>query len=111
TGDERWLERARAFAVHALEQVERERAEHGAGRYSLWTGDIGAAVMAQSCIDARPGMPTLDWVSPTRCNGRKRSDRHASSTETWLPGRQPNGAMPSRHASRDRSDGVPALRL
>ena len=62
TGDERWLERARAFAVHALEQVERERAEHGAGRYSLWTGDIGAAVMAQSCIDARPGMPTLDWV-------------------------------------------------
>ena len=50
------------FAVHALEQVERERAEHGRGRHSLWTGDIGAAVMAQSCIDARPGMPTLDWV-------------------------------------------------
>ena len=26
TGDERWLDRARAFAVHAAEQVERERA-------------------------------------------------------------------------------------
>ena len=62
TGQQRWLERARAFAVHALEQVERERAEHGVGRYSLWTGDIGAAVMAQSCIEGRPGMPTLDWV-------------------------------------------------
>jgi hypothetical protein len=62
TGDQRWLERARAFGVHALEQVERERTRHGIGRYSLWTGDIGAAVMAQSCIEARPGMPTLDWV-------------------------------------------------
>ena len=62
TGDERWLQRARRFAVHALEQVEHERAEHGRGRHSLWTGDIGAAVMARSCMDVRPGMPTLDWV-------------------------------------------------
>jgi hypothetical protein len=62
TGDERWLERARRFAVHALEQVERGRERYGGGRHSLWTGDIGVAVMAQSCLDARPGMPTLDWV-------------------------------------------------
>ena len=33
TGDEEWLARARRFAVHALDQVER-----GDGRYSLWTG-------------------------------------------------------------------------
>src|SRR5215208_409444 len=62
TGEAAWLERARKFAVHALEQVAREREEHGTGRYTLWTGDIGAAVMAQSCIESRAGMPSLDWV-------------------------------------------------
>ena len=62
TGEERWLERARRFAVHALEQVERERARHGFGRHTLWTGDLGAAVMAASCVDGRPGMPSLDWI-------------------------------------------------
>lgn len=65
TGDDRWSERARSFAVHALEQVERERQEHGMGRYSLWTGDIGAALVAQSCIELRSGMPSLDWFEPT----------------------------------------------
>ncbi|HYW29022.1 MAG TPA: LanC-like protein [Gaiellales bacterium] len=65
TGDPLWAERARRFAVHALEQVERERQEHGMGRYSLWTGDIGAALVAQSCIDLRPGMPSLDWFEAT----------------------------------------------
>ena len=49
TGDERWLERARRFAVHALGQVERR----GHGRYSLWTGDVGVALYAADCLDAR----------------------------------------------------------
>jgi hypothetical protein len=62
TGDPRWLDRARCFAVHALERVERDRARYGFGRHSLWTGDVGVAVMARSCIDGRAGMPTLDWV-------------------------------------------------
>jgi Lanthionine synthetase C-like protein len=62
TGDELWLERARRFAVHALDQVGRQREQYGGGRHSLWTGDLGAAVMAQSCIEGRPGMPSLDWV-------------------------------------------------
>ena len=39
TGDERWLERARRFAVHALAQVRLQRAARGRGRYSLFTGD------------------------------------------------------------------------
>jgi hypothetical protein len=60
TGDERWLERARAFAMHAAAQVERARAEHGRGRYSLWTGDVGAACFLASCISADPAMPVLD---------------------------------------------------
>ena len=62
TDEERWLDRARRFVVHALGQVERIRKEHGIGRYSLWTGDLGVALAAKSCIDARPGVPSLDWV-------------------------------------------------
>ena len=54
TGDEEWLTRARRFAVHALDQVER-----GPGRYSLWTGDIGAAVFAADCLDASSRYPVL----------------------------------------------------
>jgi hypothetical protein len=60
TGDELWLDRARRFAVHALEQVERARAEHGRSRYSLWTGDAGAALFAQSCLDGDARFPTID---------------------------------------------------
>ena len=60
TGDERWLERARRFAVHALAQVRRQRADRGRGRYSLWTGDLGVALYLASCIDARAAYPVLD---------------------------------------------------
>jgi DUF1680 family protein len=60
TGDERWLQRARRFAMHALEQVARLRAERGRGRYSLWTGDVGVALFAADCIDARSSYPVLD---------------------------------------------------
>jgi hypothetical protein len=60
TGDELWLDRARSFAMHALEQVERTRATFGRGRYSLFTGDLGAAVYARSCLDADASFPTLD---------------------------------------------------
>ena len=60
TGDERWLERARRFAVHALEQVRRLRHARGRGRYSLWTGDLGVAVFAADCLDARSAYPIVD---------------------------------------------------
>jgi hypothetical protein len=56
TGDERWLDRARRFAMHALEQVERR----GQGRYSLFTGDIGVALFVADCIDARAEIPVFD---------------------------------------------------
>jgi len=62
TGDERWLERARAFAMHAAHQVEQARAEHGRGRYSLWTGDVGAALLLAGCIGADSAMPVLDVI-------------------------------------------------
>lgn len=55
TGDELWLERARRFAVHALLQ-----AESTPGRYSLFTGDVGAALLASSCLNADARFPILD---------------------------------------------------
>ena len=60
TGDERWLERARRFAVHALAQMRRQRTSRGRGRYSLWTGDLGVALYLADCLDARGAYPVLD---------------------------------------------------
>jgi len=59
TGDERWLERARRFATHALEQARQARRERGRGRYSLWTGDAGVALYAADCLEARARYPIL----------------------------------------------------
>jgi lanthionine synthetase-like protein len=62
TQDELWLDRARSFAVHALEQAAAGRGERGRGRYSLWTGDVGVAVFAADCLLARTRYPVLeDW--------------------------------------------------
>jgi hypothetical protein len=60
TGDERWLDRARRFAMHTVQQVKQQRTEVGRGRYTLWTGDIGVALYLQACVDARPAFPTID---------------------------------------------------
>lgn len=59
TDDELWLERARAFAVHALEQVERLEPRH-----SLFTGGLGAALFAADCLDGKPCFPILDSLEP-----------------------------------------------
>jgi lanthionine synthetase-like protein len=59
TGDELWLDRARAFALHAIGQVERERAAVGRGRYSLFTGDIGVALFLRHLIDGEERFPTM----------------------------------------------------
>ena len=61
TGDELWLERARSFAMHAAGQVEQARAADGRGRYTLWTGDIGTAILLERCLEgSERGFPTLD---------------------------------------------------
>jgi lantibiotic modifying enzyme len=57
TQDELWLRRARAFAVHALEQ-----AEALPPRYSLFTGGIGAVLFAVDCLDGVARFPVLDWI-------------------------------------------------
>jgi Lanthionine synthetase C-like protein len=60
TGDTRWLGRARAFAMHALQQSDALAAVHGRRVPSLWTGDAGLAVYLAACIDADPALPVLD---------------------------------------------------
>jgi hypothetical protein len=57
TGADDWLARARAFAIHALEQAERSRLQP-----SLWTGQIGVALYLRACLDGWDGMPILDVV-------------------------------------------------
>lgn len=60
TGDPLWLHRARAFAMHGIAQTAGERAKHGQGQYSLWTGDLGFAIYLWDCLTGAPRFPTLD---------------------------------------------------
>ena len=62
TGDERWLERARRFANHALSQAERIATANGRRRYSLFTGDVGTALFAAACLDADARFPIVDLM-------------------------------------------------
>ena len=57
TGDELWLERARAFAMHAAAQVTRDRIAYGRGRYTLWTGDPGTALYLADCLAGAGTLP------------------------------------------------------
>jgi lantibiotic modifying enzyme len=60
TGDELWLDRARRFAMHAIEQIERARTTYGQGRYSLFTGDVGSALYLLGCCTTDAAFPLLD---------------------------------------------------
>ena len=59
SGEERWLQRARMFAMDAVADVERRRHAAGRGRYSLFTGDIGVALLLRSCLNGDPAFPFL----------------------------------------------------
>lgn len=60
TGEIEWLERARAFAMHGIEQTDAAAQVYGQMRYSLWTGDLGFAVYLWDCIRGGDRFPTLD---------------------------------------------------
>jgi len=60
TGDERWLTRARAFAMHGIVQCERDAVRFGQMHASLWTGDLGLAIYLWNCIVAADDFPCLD---------------------------------------------------
>ena len=60
SGDERWLTRARAFAMHGIVQCERDGVRFGQLHASLWTGDLGFAIYLWNCIEAGDAFPCLD---------------------------------------------------
>jgi hypothetical protein len=60
SGDSLWLDRARAYAAHGIEQLDAEAPRVGRRRYSLWTGDIGFAIYLWDCVRATARFPTLD---------------------------------------------------
>ncbi len=60
TNDERWLERGRAFAMHAIRQYRAATRDYGRDRFSLFTGDIGLAVFLDACGDGTATMPLVD---------------------------------------------------
>jgi hypothetical protein len=58
--DPLWLDRARAFAMHAIVQADAAAAQLGRGRHSLWTGDPGLAIYLWDCLHGSARFPTLD---------------------------------------------------
>jgi hypothetical protein len=46
--------------MHGLDQVARSRAAEGRGRYSLFTGDVGAALLAAACLEGDAAFPGLE---------------------------------------------------
>jgi len=61
TGNPIWLERARAFAMHAVSQSDQHLDQFGRYHPSLWTGDVGLAVYLWSCIQGDCNFPTMDF--------------------------------------------------
>jgi hypothetical protein len=61
TADPKWLERARAFAMHGIDQYRRLKARYRQGWFTLWTGDLGFAVYLSQCISKEAGFPTMDF--------------------------------------------------
>jgi len=60
TGDELWLDRARAFAMAAIEQYRLSQQLYRQLRYPLWTGDLGLAIYLWDCLQAQAKFPTID---------------------------------------------------
>jgi hypothetical protein len=57
--DERWLQRAQMFAMDAVADIDRRREAAGRGRYTLFTGDLGVALLLRSCLATDPTFPFL----------------------------------------------------
>lgn len=68
--DAKWLDRARAFAMHGIAQTEADLAAFGQMRYSLWTGDLGFAIYLWDCIHGGDRFPTLDVFFADAATGR-----------------------------------------
>jgi hypothetical protein len=53
TGQAHWLDRARQYGMHAIEQSRHTRNKYGQGRYTLWTGDSGLAIYLHHCLNPK----------------------------------------------------------
>ena len=60
TGDDKWLNRARKFAMHAIDQCDDALGKYGQRKFSLWTGDLGLAIYLWDCITGDARFPTID---------------------------------------------------
>lgn len=54
TSDQKWLDRARKFAMHAIGQRN--------GRYTLFTGELGLAMYLMACVKKEGKFPILDYI-------------------------------------------------
>jgi len=61
TGNQLWLDRARQFAMHAIEQYQSMKTQYGEIRTDSWCGDLGLALYLQDCIDECDQFPMLDY--------------------------------------------------
>jgi lantibiotic modifying enzyme len=60
TGNQMWLDRARAFAMQTIEQYHLSQQLYRQLRYPLWTGDLGLAIYLWDCLQAQALFPTID---------------------------------------------------
>ena len=61
TGNSVWLDRARKFAMHSIEQCQKARLRYGQGWFTLWTGDAGLAIYLYHCMHPeKAAIPGLD---------------------------------------------------
>jgi len=61
TGKSVWLDRARKFAMHSIEQCKKARLHYRQGRFTLWTGDAGLAIYLYHCMyPEKAAIPGLD---------------------------------------------------
>jgi hypothetical protein len=102
TGDPRWLARARAFAMHAIERAERALDSYGQRKYSLWTGDLGLAVFLSACIREDAG--SQPSTSSDHARRQVRDARLCECRVRHLEGRAADGgnevALTHMHALR-----------
>jgi lantibiotic modifying enzyme len=61
TKNDLWLQRARMFAMNAIDHYRLSKELYHQGRYTLWTGDLGLAVYLWDCINEGASFPTIDF--------------------------------------------------
>lgn len=60
TGHRVWLDRARSFAMNAIDQFELSIKLYRQARHTLWTGDPGLAIYLWDCIREEAEFPTIE---------------------------------------------------